>query len=234
MRSVCAVLVFSLLLVLAVSPYLFSPVSAVGKKLTEKALQDLEDQWFEDEPDDPDDLSRWKKGPDGQRVPPKQKAKSEMAFVNLRRPITKDVTTKWASEKADILSSGGVDVKGYAVEAGKVLFVADNGFKDMQKVQRFVLKQDRVVDFEWNQKKSYPQAQKKKTEGVDDDEEDDEVVGGPPDVDAILAKLQRQQAAEADEEAKAKEAKKKKATVIDETFLGGAGGPIPADQPEDD
>ena len=230
MRSMSSLLVFSLVLLLCLSPYLLSPVRCIGKKLSEKALQELEDQWFEDEPDDPDDLTRWKKGPDGQRVPPKQKTKSEMAFVNLRRPITKDATTKWASEKADILSSGGVDVKGYAVEAGKVLFVTDNGFKDMSKVQRFVLKQERVVDFEWNQKKSYPQAQK--AAAADGDEEDAEVVGGPPDVEALLAKMQRQQAM--DDAEKAKEAKKKKKETLDESFLGGAGGPIPADLPEDD
>ena len=236
MRSLSSLLLCSLVLVLVLSPFLLSPVSCVGrKKLSEKELQALEDQWFEDEAEDPDDLSRWTKGPDGQRVPPKAKAKSEMAFVSLRRPITKDLTTKWASEKADILSSGGVDVKGYAVEAGKVLFVADRGFKDMTKVQRFILRQDKVVDFEWNQKKSYPQAQKKAKEGEEDegeDGDDEEVVGGPPDVEAILAKLQRQQGMdEAGKEAEGK--KKKKKEVVDDTFLGGAGGPIPANLPED-
>ena len=140
-------LLLCLLLALLLSP----GVRGVGrKKLSDKELAELEDQWFEDEEDDPNDLSHWRKGPDGQRVPPKPSTKSEMAFVNLRRPITKDATSKWAAEKADLLTSGGVDVKGYSVEAGKVLFVAERGFKDMTKVQRFVLKQDGVVDFEWS------------------------------------------------------------------------------------
>ena len=128
------------------------------KKLSEKRdLQDLEDQWFEDEPDDPDDLTRWKKGPDGQRVPPKQKTKSEMAFVNLRRPITKDVTTKWAAEKADILTQRRRGRQGLQPwRPARSSSWPTPASRTWQKVQRFVLKQDRVIDFEWNQKKSVP------------------------------------------------------------------------------
>ena len=231
MRSFSSLLVFSVLLLLLLSPCYLSGVRGVGrKKLSDADLQELEDQWFEDEEDDPDDLSRWKKGPDGQRVPPKQRTKSEMAFVNLRRPITKDETSKWAAEKADLLTSGGVEVKGYSVEAGKVLMVADGGFKDMAKVQRFILKQDKVVDFEWNQKKSYPQAQKKAA--GDEEDEDDEVVGAPVDVEALLAKAQRQ-ATMSEEEKQAEARKAKKKSSLDDINLGGAGGPIPADLSDD-
>ena len=233
MRSLSSLLLLSLVVFLLLSPSCLSSVRGVGKKLSDKDLQELEDQWFEDEEDDPDDLSRWKKGPEGQRLPPKQRTKSEMAFVNLRKPITKDETSKWAAEKSDLLTSGGVEVKGYSVEAGKVLLVADGGFKDMAKVQRFVLKQDRVVDFEWNQKKSYPQAQKRSSD--DDDDEEEEVVGAPVDVEAMLAKAQRQAMMSDEEKAReAKKAKLKQKQSRDDTFLGGAGSPIPADLPDED
>jgi len=230
---------------LFLSPLYLSPARAIGKKLTDRELQDLEDQWFEDEEDDPDDLSRWKKGPDGHRVPPKSNRKSEMAFVALHKPITKDDTSKWAAEKSDLLVTGGVDVKGYAVEAGKVLFVTDGGFNDMMKVQRFILKQDKVVDFEWNQKKSYPQATKRSA----DDEEDEEELEPELNVEALLARAQMQQ--QETEQAKAKTAQDKAAaaktgkakdrkagkgakTIKDDSYLGGAGGPIPAELPDDE
>ena len=236
-RSLSSLLLLSLVVLLLLSPYLLSPSSAQPKKkkLTEKELQDLEDQWFEDEPDDPDDLTHWKKGPDGQRHPPKRPTKSEMAFVALKRPITKDDTGKWASETADQLISGGVEVKGYAVEAGKVLFVCDKGAPDMLKVKKFVLDDaDKVVDFEWNQKKYYPQAAA--------DESDSALEN--MDVQALLAKAQRQAAeqdaakaagggaaAAAGGETKGKTRKAKKPS--DSAYLGGAGAPIPADFPDE-
>ena len=229
----CALLCLLLLL----SP---RPASGIGKKLSDKDLAELEDQWFSDEDDDPNDLTRWHRGPDGQRQPPRQPKKSEMAFVALQRPISKDETSKWAAHKSDLLVTGGVDVKGYAVEAGKVLFVTDGGFSDMQRVQRFILRQDRVVDFEWNQKKSYPQ-QARRQDAAEQDEGDDEdgQQGAELDVEALLAKAQqRQQDAAPQPTAKAQQAqhrraKQAKSAVKDDSYLGGAAGPIPAELPDD-
>ena len=227
-RSLTSLLLLSLVFVLLLSPYLLSSATAQAKKkkLSDKELEDLEDQWFEDEEDDPEDLSHWKKGPDGQRHPPKRPAKSEMAFVALKKPITKDDTGKWASETADVLISGGVEVKGYAVETGKVLFVSDKGSPDMLKVKRFVLADDKVVDFEWNQKKYYPQT-------VDD--EADSALDNM-DIEALLAKARMQTAEQeaggppgGEKKGKAKKAKKSS----DSAYLGGAGAPIPADFPDE-
>ena len=227
-RSLTSLLLLSLVVVLLLSPYLLSPAAAQPKKkkLTEKELQDLEDQWFEDEEDDPEDMSHWKKGPDGQRQPPKRPTKSEMAFVALKRPIDKDATGRWASETADVLISGGVEVKGYAVEPAKVLFVCDKGSPDMVKVKRYVLQDDKVVDFEWNQKKYYPQTA--------DDEQDSALDN--MDIEALLAKAQMQSAqqeagaaAGGEKKSKGKRAKKS----ADSAYLGGAGAPIPADLPDE-
>ena len=228
-RSLSSLLLLSLVVLLLLSPYLISPSAASQakkKKLSEKDLQDLEDQWFEDEEEDPEDFTHWKKGADGQRQPPKRPTKSEMAFVALRQPIDKDATSKWATETSDVLISGGVEVKGYAVEAGKVLFVCDKGSADMVKVKKFVLGSgDRVVDFEWNQKKYYPQM-------VDDDSDALENM----DVQALLAKAQMQAAMEeaggppaGNKKGKGKKAKKSS----DSAYLGGAGAPIPADLPDE-
>jgi len=131
------------------------------KKYSDRELSDLEDQWAEDEEDfDPTDPTRWHKDETGQRVPPtgSSQPKSEMAFVSLKRPITKKQSSTWGGKIADILTSGGVEVKAYPVEAGKVLFVCEKGINDMLKVKHYVLKQrDMVLDFEWSQKKHYPQ-----------------------------------------------------------------------------
>lgn len=167
-----------------------------------------------------DDLSRWRKGPDGERVPPKH-AKSEMAFVALHKPITKDETGKWGGQMADLLVSGGVNVKAYPVEAGKVLFVADQGFSDMLKVQKFILKQEKVVDFEWNQKKSYPT--RGKAEEEEEKEEADINLGGS--IEEIMARARAQQAAAAKSN--------KKHGIVEEQSLGGAGAPIPAELPDE-
>ena len=233
----CAALLSCLLLCLLLSPHC---VSGIGKKLSDKDLAELEDQWFSDEEDDPGDLTRWHKGPDGQRHPPKQSKKSEMAFVALQRPISKDDTSKWAAQKSDLLVTGGVDVKGYAVEAGKVLFVTDGGFSDMLKVQKFVLRQERVVDFEWNQKKSYPQVQKRQDGDEDDEAGQDQADAGELDVEALLARAQLRQQDAAADAAKAAMAQQQhskqqqaRAAVRDDSYLGGAGGPIPAELPED-
>ena len=229
-RSLSSLLLLSLVVLLLLSPYLLSPASAQAKKkkLTETELQDLEDQWFEDEEDDPDDMSHWKKGADGQRHPPKRPAKSEMAFVALKRPMSKDDTGKWASETSDLLISGGVEVKGYAVEAGKVLFVCDKGSADMVKVKKFVMRDAKVVDFEWNQKKYYPQTANEESDPLDE-----------VDLEALLAKAQMQQAGiplppeppsvpEGNKKGKGKKGKKS-----DSAYLGGAGAPIPADLPDE-
>jgi len=224
--------VFALLLLLLFSPYYLNGAGAVGKKkLTEKELQDLEDQWFEDEEDDPDYLTRWKKGANGERVPPKH-GKSEMAFVALHKPITKDETSKWGGQMADVLNSGGVDVKAYPVEAGKVLFVVDKGFKDMMKVQKFILKQEKVVDFEWNQKKSYPVPT---AEGEEEDTFDPlenlDLSGGS--MEAIMARAKAEAAAAQGPVPKPPKAKDNKPKV-QSASLGGAGSPIPAEIPEEE
>lgn len=227
-RSLSFLLLLSLVVLLLLSPAAAQPKK---KKLSEKELQDLEDQWFEDEADDPEDFTHWKKGADGTRQPPKRPAKSEMAFVALKRPISKDDTGKWAMETADQLISGGVEVKGYAVEPAKVLFVCDKGSADMVKVKKFVLDDEKVVDFEWNQKKYYPQ-----TAGDEQDSALDNM-----DIEALMAQMQMGQqggpggpaggaAAAVGGEKKGKGKKGKKS---DSSYLGGAGAPIPADLPDE-
>lgn len=220
-RSLSSLLLLSLVVVLLLS---CASAQAKKKKLTAKELQELEDQWFEDEPDDPEDFTHWKKGADGQRAPPARPGKSEMAFVALHQPIDKDATGKWASETADVLISGGVEVKGYAVETGKVLFVCDKGSADMVKVKKFVLQDEKVVDFEWNQKKYYPQTA--------DDEQDSALDN--LDIQALLAKAQMQaNQPPAAPEASAKGKGKKARKSADSSYLGGAGAPIPADLPDE-
>jgi len=247
MLSQGRILLLSFLLCLLISPFFLDRAGSTPiqrKKLSETELQELEDQWFEDEDDDPEDPTRWRKMPDGSRSPPKPKHKSEMAFVSLRKPITKDETADWGGKQADMLTSGGVDVKAYPVEAGKVLFVADKGFPDMNKVQKFILKQPRVVDFEWNQKKSYPKPEDQRSEEEEEDNDSE--------ADIQLAKIQAVAAGTADlstlsappkakTKAKAKSTKttstkttstKKHASA--EVSLGGAGGAIPFEIPDDD
>jgi len=146
------------------------------KKYSDRELSDLEDQWAEDEEDyDPTDPTRWHKDETGQRVPPtgSSQPKSEMAFVSLKRPVTKKQSSTWGGKIADILTSGGIEVKAYPVEAGKVLFVCEKGVNDMLKVKHYVLKQrDMVIDFEWSQKKHYP---KQPADGQTAEELDEEL-----------------------------------------------------------
>jgi len=152
------------------------------KKYSERDLADLEDQWAEDENDfDPSDPTRWHKDDSGRKVPPTDSSqkKSEMAFVSLKKPISKRQSSEWAGKQADILSSGGVAVKAYPVEAGKILFVCENGILDMLKVRHFILKQrSSVVDFEWQQKKVEPrlllpgQTEEELDEELDAEEQD--------------------------------------------------------------
>ncbi len=82
--------------------------------------------------------------------------KTEMGFVTLKSGDRKE-TDKIAGRWSDQMSTAGIDVRGYTIEDNRILFVCDQrGYKDMNRVRNFVLKQIEVVDFEWNSKKSVP------------------------------------------------------------------------------
>jgi len=122
----------------------------------------VEDDWMEDEEEDPDQPFKFRRGPDGKRLPPEPRGpKTEMGFVTLLPKITKAKTEEIAGRWATLLSTGGVEAKGYAVEDNKILFVTEKGAKDMLKVKDFVLEQKESVEFEWQQQK-YPKPKKNK------------------------------------------------------------------------
>jgi len=126
-----------------------------------KDWDSVEDEWMSDEDEDSDAPFKFRKGPDGQRLPPQHKGpKTEMGFVTLLPKITKAQTEGLAGKWSALLSTGGVEAKGYAVEDNKILFVTERGFKDMLKVKDFVLGQKESVEFEWQQQK-YPKSKKK-------------------------------------------------------------------------
>jgi len=125
-----------------------------------KDWETIEDEWMEDEEEDPDQPFKFRKGPDGKRLPPEHKGpKTEMGFVTLLPKITKAKTEELAGHWASLMATGGVDAKGYAVEDNKILFVTEKGAKDMLKVKDFVLEQKEVVEFEWQQQK-FPKPKK--------------------------------------------------------------------------
>lgn len=200
---------------------------SLKKKLSDAELESLEDQWFEDEEFGDDDMDHWVKGPDGRRRPPEPKYKSEMVFVGLKGELDEDDTSKWSGRLSDVLNSGGVLVKAYPVEPGRALFVLEHGTKDLEKVKQFMLEQPEVADFEWNQQKFYPSSKtskKNKKSTKSKKQEHDESTNQR--IEAIRQALAS--GASIDEIKQINE----QDALIDES-LGGAGGPIPAEHPDE-
>jgi len=123
------------------------------QKLGSKDWEKLEDKWLEDEAADPaDEDFKWSRGPDGSRRPPDRKGpKTEMGFVTVNTDI-KSETEAIAKRWQQLLKTGGVEGKAYAVEDNKIIFVVEGGFVEMMKIRDFALNQDEAVNFEWNQK----------------------------------------------------------------------------------
>ena len=97
------------------------------------------------------------------------------------------------------MMTAGIDVRGYSIEDNRILFVCDQrGFKDMNRVRAFLLRQPETLEFEWNNKKSVPGDIPKDEEGGDDAAADP------------LAKFQAMQE-DAQQEAKRKARAEKKA-----------------------
>eukprot|EP00455_Lapot_gusevi_P024550 TRINITY_DN255_c0_g1_i2.p1 TRINITY_DN255_c0_g1~~TRINITY_DN255_c0_g1_i2.p1 ORF type:complete len:189 (-),score=86.94 TRINITY_DN255_c0_g1_i2:92-658(-) len=107
------------------------------------------------EDDDPDNPFR--KNADGSPVP-KESGHTQMAFVTLRPEYstTKSATELLGYKWAEILKTGGVRMRPYAVEDDKLLFVTEGGLNDMSQVQKYVMDQPESLEFEWNQQKVKP------------------------------------------------------------------------------
>jgi len=129
-------------------------------KLNDKALQELEEEWLEDEEEDPDDESfKWRRGPNGERIPPEPKGpKMEMGFATLTPGTKKSECETIASRWTQLLSTDAVPVKAYAIEDDKLLLGVEGGFVDMIKVKEFVLDQPEAIEFEWQQQKFKPRS----------------------------------------------------------------------------
>jgi hypothetical protein len=92
------------------------------------ALEKYED---DDDPDNP-----LVKGPDG--VPmPRGNAKSEMAFVTLRKDLIKDKkeTEEQGVKWEHLMKTAGLEAKPYVIEDHKILYVCNRGPMEMIKVR---------------------------------------------------------------------------------------------------
>lgn len=172
-------------------------VEAIGKKLSEKQLGDIEDQWMDDEVEEDDDTPfKYGRNADGIRTPPPPPtgAKTEMGFATLKEN-NKKRTDETAGRWTDQMAAAGIITRGYPVEDNRILFVCDeHGFKHMTRLRSFVLRQPEITEFEWNNKVSRP----------GDVSSDDDAPADDP-----MSKFQAMQEEAAQRERRAERAKKK-------------------------
>jgi hypothetical protein len=78
------------------------------------------------------------------------------AIIKLKYSKTKARLKIVADKWGRVLTQMGITSKVYDVEGSKIVFVAERGFNDMIRIREYVLAQKETVEFEWKQKKYYP------------------------------------------------------------------------------
>ncbi len=76
---------------------------------------------------------------------PKNPNKTEMGFVTLRKELVKnkEETEKTGVKWQQLLATNGLEVKPYAIEEDKLLFVVQSGLMDMLTIRTFAIDQVR-------------------------------------------------------------------------------------------
>jgi len=127
-------------------------------KMSTKDWELLEDTWMDEEEEEPlDEGFKWRRGPNGARMPPEPKGpKMEMGFATLQPGTKKKACEEIAAKWAALLSTAAVPVKAYSIEDDKILLGVEGGFMDMFQVKEFALDQPETIEFEWQQQKFRP------------------------------------------------------------------------------